>query len=149
MDFYHPNANLTRAEFLKIVINTTGWAVPVTGLNIPFSDIASDAWYAKYASFALSKGMIQNSTEFRPNDSITRAEVTKILITALGVTVKEPITMTFVDVNRVSDLAKYVEAAASLSIVSGQFKNGQRIFRPNDPITRSEIAKVVVNSFHL
>jgi S-layer homology domain len=57
--------------------------------------------------------------------------------------------MSFVDVNRNSDLAKYIEAAEFLNILSGQMHNGQRIFRPNDPITRSEIAKVVANAFGL
>jgi hypothetical protein len=46
-------------------------------------------------------------------------------------------------------LAKYVEAVTFLNIFSGQMSNGQRIFRPNDPITRAEIAKVVVNAFGL
>jgi S-layer homology domain len=68
---------------------------------------------------------------------------------ALGITVSEPSTMTFVDVNKNSDLAKYIEAAKFLNILSGQMKNGQHIFRPNDSITRSEIAKVVANAFGL
>ncbi|MFZ2256300.1 MAG: S-layer homology domain-containing protein [Patescibacteria group bacterium] len=59
----------------------------------------------------------------------------------------EPTTMTFVDVSRTSDLAKYIEATVFLNIFSGQLRNTQRIFRPNDPITRAEIAKVVVNTF--
>lgn len=68
---------------------------------------------------------------------------------ALGVTVSEPSTMTFIDVNKNSDLAKYIEAAKFLNILSGQMRNGKRIFRPNDSITRSEIAKVVANAFGL
>jgi hypothetical protein len=55
--------------------------------------------------------------------------------------------MTFVDVNQSSDLAKYIEAATYLSIFSGQMRMNQRIFRPDDSITRAEIAKVVVNAF--
>ncbi len=60
-----------------------------------------------------------------------------------------PIAMTFVDVNYNSDLAKYIETAVSLQVASGQMRGGNRIFRPNDPITRAEIAKVVVNTFGL
>ena len=68
---------------------------------------------------------------------------------ALGITVAEPSTMTFVDVNRYSDLAKYIEAAKFLNIISGQVRNGNNIFRPNDTMTRAEIAKVVANAFGL
>ncbi len=53
--YYHPNHNLTRAEFLKIVINTAGWNTPTTGLNIPFYDVAGSTWYAQYVSLALSR----------------------------------------------------------------------------------------------
>ncbi len=81
--YYNPNADLTRAEFLKIVINTTGWVVPTANLNIPFNDVSTDTWYAKYVSLALSKGMIRSDTRFRPNDSISRAEATKILMVTL------------------------------------------------------------------
>ncbi len=59
VEFYRPDANLTRAEFLKIVINTTGWNVPTQNLYIPFNDVSLSAWYAPYVSLALSKGMIR------------------------------------------------------------------------------------------
>jgi hypothetical protein len=149
VSFYHPDASLTRAEFLKIVINTTGWPVPTTGLNIPFNDVPANLWYAPYASLALSKGMIQSSTRFRPNDPITRSEVSKILTTALGVVVTDPTTLTYSDVSSTMTLVKYIEAATSLGIFSGQIVAGRHIFRPNDPITRAEIVKVVVNAFHI
>jgi len=81
--YYNPNASLTRAEFLKIVILTTGWMIPATGLSTPFSDVPDNSWYERYTSLALSKGMIQSSSRFRPNDPISRAEATKILTIVL------------------------------------------------------------------
>ena len=121
----------------------------MTGLTTPFSDVATNVWYAPYVSLGLSKGMIQSAIRFRPNDTITRAEVTKILTLALGVTVTEPTTMTYSDVSSTLSLARYIEAATFLNIFSGQVVGGRRIFRPSDPITRAEIAKVVVNTFKL
>lgn len=147
--FFRPDAGLTRAEFLKIIINTTGWALPVHSGYLPFRDVSSSSWYAPYVSLALSGGLIRSATDFNPNIPITRAEATKIFMKALGVTVSEPSTMTFIDVNKNSDLAKYIEAAKFLNILSGQVRNNRRIFRPNDSITRSEISKVVVNAFGL
>lgn len=148
-NFYRGDDGLTRAEFLKIVIRTTGWELPQSGISLPFRDVVSESWYEPYVSVALTKWLIRNAQYFRPHDAITRAEATKILMVALGVTVSEPSTMTFVDVNKSSDLAKYIEAAKFLNILSGQMRMGQHIFRPNDNITRSEIAKVVANAFGL
>lgn len=144
---YNPDASLTRAEFLKIVILTTGWTIPATGLNTPFNDVPDNSWYERYTSLALSKGMIQSANRFRPNDPISRAEATKILTIVLWVTVNEATTMTFVDVSRNSTLVNYIEATVYLNIFSGQLRNWQRIFRPSDAITRAEIAKVIVNTF--
>ncbi len=149
VSYYHPNGWLTRAEFLKIVLNTTGWSRPIIGFNLPYNDVSVNSWQAQYVALALDKGMINRSFRFRPNDPISRAEAAKILLVTLWVTVTEPTTMTFIDVNRNSDLAKYIEGAVSINIFSGQLVNGRRIFRPSDIITRAEIAKVMVNTFGL
>lgn len=147
---YRPNDNLTRAEFLKIAIRTTGWTLPIVDLNIPFDDVRDNSWYAQYVSLALTKGMINgDANSFRPNYTITRAEATKIIMVALWVTISEPTALTFVDTNINSDLTKYIKAAAYLDILSGQVINGRKVFRPNDSITRAEIAKIVANAFHL
>lgn len=145
--YFNPDASLTRAEFLKIVILSTGWDIPSTSLNTPFNDVKENSWYQRYTSLALSKGMIRSAARFRPNDPISRAEATKILTIVLWVTVNEPTTMTFVDVSRNSTLVKYIEATVYLNIFSWQLRNWQRVFRPSDAITRAEIAKVIVNTF--
>lgn len=90
-------------------------------MNIPFDDVSTDIWYAPYVSLALSKGMITGANaSFRPNDPITRAEATKILMTAPGKQIDEPSMITFVDLDPTSDLTKYIEAAKSMGILSGQ-----------------------------
>ena len=86
---------------------------------------------------------------FRPNYSITRGEAAKILIQSLGVNISQPTSLSFVDTDMTSDLTKYIEAAKYLNILSGQMIEWERFFRPNDPITRAEVAKMVVNAFSL
>lgn len=148
---YRPDDSLTRAEFVKIVINSAGFTLPTAPLsNISFNDVSSDIWYAPYVSVALSKGMITpTNASFRPNDPISRAEATKILITALGIPASSPTALSFVDLNPASDLTKYVETARSLDILSGQIIGGELKFRPDEAITRAEIAKIVARAFKL
>lgn len=79
--YYHPDYALTRAEFLKMVGNSAGWRT--ASASTPFDDVPENAWYAPYVSYALSNGIISNADNFRPNDTVTRAEVAKILIGVL------------------------------------------------------------------
>lgn len=41
-------------------------------------------------------------------------------------------------------MVPYLESARESGIISGQTVDGKLVFRPNDPITRAEVAKVVV-----
>lgn len=144
---YNPDNNLTRAEFLKIIMNAAGWKIG-TGTTAVFSDVPSDMWYAPYVSLALSKGMISPNTQFRPNDTISRAEAAKIIVKIFGVKTA-PVKGTFADMDVSSDLTQYAEVAKTLGIFSGQIIDGKLNFRPNDSITRAEIAKVIANAFGL
>lgn len=145
---FNPDNNLTRAEFLKIAINAAGLKTSSTGTTA-FKDVASDAWYTPYVSLAVSRGIISNkSTNFRPNDSISRAEAAKIIVGIFGGNTSNT-KLSFADVDATSDLAKYIETAKTLGFFSGQIVDGKLKFRPNDSITRAEIAKVVVNAFKL
>ncbi len=78
---YRPDDRLTRAEFLKIVIDTVGWDTASATSSMTFRDVDSSAWYAPYISVALSRGIISDtSQDFRPNSAISRAEAAKILV---------------------------------------------------------------------
>lgn len=145
---YKPDNNLTRAEFLKIAFNAAGWKTG-TGSSTLFKDVATNAWYAPHVSLAVSKGIISSkNTNFRPNDTISRSEAAKIIVGIFGGNTANK-KITFADVDGSSDLAKYIEAAKEFGFFSGQVVNGKLHFRPNDSITRAEIAKVVVKAFDL
>lgn len=144
---YNPDNNLTRAEFLKIAFNAAGWKT--TTNTTVFKDVATTAWYAPYVSLALSKGIISsNATNFRPDHTISRAEAAKIIVGIFGGNTANR-KITFTDVDASSDLTKYIETAKELGFFSGQLIDGKLKFRPNDSITRAEIAKVVVKAFDL
>ena len=79
-------------------MNAAGWNVGTETTTV-FSDVASDMWYAPYVSFALSHDIISGaSTNFRPNDPISRAEAAKIIVGIFGIDTVTTET-TFTDVN--------------------------------------------------
>lgn len=76
---FEPNRPITRAEAMKIIMNFSGIKIAFDSGNT-YSDIKSSDWFAPYISTAKKSGFISaTQTKFRPNDTISRAEVAKIL----------------------------------------------------------------------
>lgn len=79
----------------------------------------------------------------RPNDSITRAEFTKILVNALNLE-KTGSTTAFKDVTGNKWFNSFVEIASSNGIVTG-YNDGS--FRPDAQITRGEMAAMIKRAY--
>jgi S-layer homology domain len=140
---FNPNAALTRAEYMKIIVNAFGWKLPATMADLRYNDVPRTHTLAAYIALARSEGLISATLpSFRPDAPITRAEAMKILILALGADVSD-VPVSFADVDNRSDLAKYIEKAKMYEIISGQKIGTRTYFRPNDSITRAEIAKII------
>lgn len=78
---FHPDAEVNRAEALKIMLAASKMALDAAPES-PFFDVASNDWYAPYVSFAFAKEIVSGKTptRFAPEESITRAEMTKIAL---------------------------------------------------------------------
>ncbi|MEK9159572.1 MAG: S-layer homology domain-containing protein [Patescibacteria group bacterium] len=79
---FRPNNEVTRAEALKIIL-VAGGISDFPSVVPNFSDVDTVAdWFAKYTAYAKSSGLIGGYTDgtFRGNQSITRAEVCKIVV---------------------------------------------------------------------
>jgi N-acetylmuramoyl-L-alanine amidase len=83
--------------------------------NLKFKDIDSNSWVAKVVVKASELGMIDSSNaNFRPNDSVTRAEAMKMLLNSASIEVNEVTTSSFADVKASGWEAKYIESAKNL-----------------------------------
>ena len=90
--------------------------------------------------------VVDNSTKFRPDEDITRAEFAKIACAAYGIDANEYLVDEkdhYSDVNRYEWYAKYEKALTEAGIVSG---DGNGTFRPNDKITREEAAVIIATA---
>lgn len=106
-----------------------------------FTDIADVTWAEESIMNLYKKGIISEAADgrFRPNDSVTRAEFVKMLVTALRITDKSAP----VDLNDVSEsdwYYTYVSAAVNYGLVLG---NEHGNFCPNDKITRQDICVII------
>ena len=79
---FHPDATITRAEFTTIAL---AFADGVKGAKCSYYDVPQTAWFYDYIAQATEYGWIGGSGGyFRPNDMITRAEVSIIVNNMLG-----------------------------------------------------------------
>ncbi|MFD4490906.1 S-layer homology domain-containing protein [Lysinibacillus fusiformis] len=79
----------------------------------------------------------------KPKNSITRAEFTKILVNSMNLHTGETV-KSFPDVKPAKWYYEYVKVASSQGIINGK---PDGTFRPNDKITRNEMAVMIYRAF--
>lgn len=104
-----------------------------------FSDI-EDHWAKEWIKNALDLGFVSGYEDgtFRPDRTITRAEFSTLLNKAMHIETTDKIS--FSDVNEGEWFYKEVQKSVAVGFFSGYENN---TFRPNNPIKREEVAKVV------
>ena len=82
-DQFAPERAITRAEFTAIAMRFA--TLDTTGINI-FSDVTENDWFYDYVVGSIQYGWITGYEDgtFRPNHTISRAEVTTITNRMLG-----------------------------------------------------------------
>ena len=129
--------------FLAALLLLTGMT-QIHAANIPFRDVEESAWYADAVEAVYSKGIMEGKAEdtFDPKGITSRAELVTVICRLAGENANGMgETLDFIDTDTTAWYADSVAWAASVGIVSG-YPDGS--FRPNKPIQRQELAKVVV-----
>lgn len=80
---FGPNDFVTRAAALKILLGAAG--LDASGMSSDFPDVPHDAWFANHVGFAHTNGIVNGYADgrFGPGDSMTRAQVAKVVIKLL------------------------------------------------------------------
>lgn len=137
---FQADKNMTRAEvaqmFYALLLDKN---VTITK---SFSDVPSDAWYAKAVNTLSSLGMLGGYPDgtFRPDAPITRAEFAAIALAFAY----DPASAScsYTDVSTSAWYYTYVAQATTYGWIGG-YPDGS--FRPNNSITRAEVAVIVNN----
>jgi len=126
--------------FLKFDSDTVAFAPQI------FNDVPIIHWAYKFIQEAekqlIIKGYLDNT--FHPNQPISRIETLKIIFEAADIkpedvnTILEP---HFNDIDSTHWGYSYLKSAYSLGIVQGYIDGS---FRPNQNVTRAEIAKITI-----
>ena len=108
---------------------------------LPFTDVASDAWYAQAAAYVYRQGLMSGTAQdrFSPDLTTNRAMLVTILYRLAGSPAVDG-GSAFADVSGGDWFASGVAWASANGIVTGY---GDGRFGPNDPITREQMAAIL------
>ena len=140
-DCFAPEKNITRAEFIKMLVNTVG--LKFTGKDRGFGDVAETDWYYPYVCVAcdynITDGIGRNL--FAPNDNISRQDMSVMIYRAVSVTNKalqESDSADFSDYSEISDYAKQAVSVLTKNKIVNGFENS--FFKPQEYATRAQAA---------
>lgn len=152
---FQPDENVTRAEFASMAIKALGQEHTKVAQPVTFTDITPDFWAYDVIQKALYFDLIsaeKDGAEFRPDDSVSRAEATTVAVNALT-------TEQISEAKAMEVLSKkYADAAtipSSFLIPAGKSEilsmivtipsKDQAKLEPARPATRAEVAAILYN----
>ena len=139
LDLY---GSVTRAEFVALLSRALNWEMQPYQPGT-FGDVQQSDWFAAAVQTAKELGVAQGGPDgaFRPNDPISREEMAKIMVLALGDQKVDGMTVTYQDSGLISGWAlEYVEKATALGLLQGDENQN---FNPTNNTTRGEAAVVI------
>ena len=132
---FAPDASCTRAQMVTFLWRANGSPEP-TVTELPFTDVAADAYYAKAVLWAVENGITTGTsdTTFDPDGVITRAEAVTFLWRSAGNPAAEG--KLFADV----ESTKYYAEAVRWAVANGVTKGvSDTSFAPGSACTRAQI----------
>ena len=138
-----PQGDITRAEvatlFFRMLTDDArdrNWSQTNN-----FTDVPATEWYNNAISTLANMGILSGDPDgsFRPDDSITRAEFTKIAVSFFEVT-GDYVDGTYSDIPANAWYADFIDAAVDLGLIEG-YPDGT--IRPQASITRAEACTIV------
>ena len=143
---FRANNSATRAEVASMLyrlLDTVGGRRPVT-TTPNFTDVSDNAWYARAVNTLASMEIIVGYPDgtFRPNQPITRAEVTTLLVKFLNAPQMSS-TNIFSDLAETHWAYSFIMQAHANGWVAG-YPDGT--FRPDVNIIRAEVVTIINNA---
>jgi len=157
---FRPEAATTRGQVAKMVVLSAGFPL-LTPPTAHFSDVPPGSPFYTYIETAYAHQVISGYADgtFRPSANVTRAQLTKLIVVARGISLLTPATPTYNDVPVGYWAYSYIETATAHQIVGGYDCLGLtplatpappcRAFRPGNDATRAQLSKMLYQAFAL
>lgn len=140
---FRPLNNITRAEVATIMANVLDIKGDITSSRT-YTDLSDNHWAYKNIMAVTEKGLFTGYLDgsFHPDSYITRAEFATVLAKYLQLKDVEHDKLNFSDING-HWARNYIEEIFRIKLIEGYIENGQRLFKPDSYITRSEAVTII------
>ncbi|MDD3861294.1 MAG: S-layer homology domain-containing protein [Candidatus Gracilibacteria bacterium] len=153
---FNGTGSLKRAQGAKMAVLATGMVEadfenPVVA---SFKDVVKPYWGYEPVETAVSLGIVSGYSDlsgkltgyFGPDDTLTKAHYTKMLVVALGLPLENPAVGSFSDVVKGNWAYTYVETAVAHGLVSGATTT---LFGGSTPLTRFAAADMTYKAMNV
>jgi subtilisin family serine protease len=139
---YHHGVLLIHRENMPTEPEATALDI---GCDMHFSDVHTVDWFYGYVQYLYCGGAISgySDTTFRPFNTVSRGQLSKIIVLAYGLPINTAGGPHFTDVDQANPFYTYIETLSNLGIISGY---ADHTFRPFALVTRGQTSKIVVNT---
>jgi hypothetical protein len=169
--YFRPGSNVTRGQTSKIVTLAAGFADAIPSTQQTFEDVPNSGTFWLWVERLAGRGIIGgyrcgglfepclgpgNRPYFRPNNNVTRGQLSKITVGAAGWT-ETPTAQSFEDVAPNSPFYLWIERLLSRGIIGGYPCGGagepcvgptnRPYFRSANPATRGQMSKIAASTF--
>jgi hypothetical protein len=157
---FRPGNPTTRGQMAKIIANAAGILDPIPPNRQTFSDVPPGHTFWVYIERLSARGIVGGYADgtFRPDNWVTRGQLTKFAANAAGFS--EPIPpnqQTYTDVPPTHTFWEYVERLSGRGVISGYQcgvppagacdPQNRAWFLPDATVTRGQTSKIVANTF--
>ncbi|GAB6087109.1 S-layer homology domain-containing protein [Alkaliphilus crotonatoxidans] len=144
---FRPDNQITREEFVKILITALGPIQEKEFSRISFHDVEGDRWSHPYIEEAIERGLLQTADYqgyFRPQQPITRQEIAVLIARALQKPDATANETGFIDQDEIDAWARpFVAYAVERGIINGYEAAQGTYFGPGRTATRAEAALMI------
>ncbi|SDX22657.1 S-layer homology domain-containing protein [Paenibacillus sp. CF384] len=145
-DSFGPKANVTRAEFVTMLVRALG--LKATG-EAPFTDIKAGSWYAEATAAAYENDITSGAGagKFEPTKPITREEMA-LMITRVYEKQHGQASGSATDIDSFKDknaISSWAKEAVEAAVHEGLMVGSNQLFSPRSHTTRAESAQVLYN----
>ena len=131
---FRPNEPISRAQ-AALIISRIMKLPEVGDFKLLYTDVSTEHYAYNEIAKLTKAGIFINTSNFNPNNSLTRAQFSKIIVLMYDFDIKNDVEVPFLDIPSNHWAKQYISFLAKTGITTGTTKTS---FSPTKPVTRAQ-----------